>query len=75
VPGETAVLVAGFLASPAGGTRFDLCWVIALMFAAAILGDNHWLGWGSWIILGCAALVLGLRSLLIRLGQRARQTP
>src|SRR5256885_3137494 len=46
VPGETAVLVAGFLASPAGGARFDLGWVIALTFAAAVLGDNlgFWLG-------------------------------
>jgi membrane protein DedA with SNARE-associated domain len=46
VPGETAVLVAGFLASPAGGERFLLGWVIALTCAAAILGDNvgYWLG-------------------------------
>jgi Zn-dependent protease/CBS domain-containing protein len=40
VPGETAVLVAGFLASPAGGERFRLGWVIALATAAAVLGDN-----------------------------------
>jgi hypothetical protein len=40
VPGETAVLVAGFLASPAGGARFHLGAVIALTFAAAVLGDN-----------------------------------
>jgi membrane protein DedA with SNARE-associated domain len=46
VPGETAVLVAGFLASPAGGARFHLGAVIALTFAAAVLGDNlgFWLG-------------------------------
>jgi membrane-associated protein len=46
VPGETAVLVAGFLASPAGGERFSLGWVIALTFGAAVLGDNFgfWLG-------------------------------
>lgn len=46
VPGETAVLVAGFLASPAGGGRFDLVWVIVLAAVAAILGDNigFWLG-------------------------------
>jgi membrane-associated protein len=46
VPGETAVLVAGFLASPVGGARFSLGLVIALTFAAAVLGDNvgFWLG-------------------------------
>jgi membrane protein DedA with SNARE-associated domain len=46
VPGETAVLVAGFLASPAGGSRFELGWVIAVTFLAAVLGDNlgFWLG-------------------------------
>jgi membrane-associated protein len=46
VPGETAVLVAGFLASPAGGARFSLGLVIALAVAAAVLGDNlgFWLG-------------------------------
>jgi membrane-associated protein len=46
VPGETAVLVAGFLASPAGGERFHLPWVIALTVMAAVLGDNlgFWLG-------------------------------
>src|SRR5437762_7092794 len=40
VPGETAVLVAGFLASPAGGHQFHLEWVILLTALAAILGDN-----------------------------------
>jgi membrane protein DedA with SNARE-associated domain len=46
VPGEAAVLVAGFLASPAGGARFSLGWVIALAFVGAVLGDNlgFWLG-------------------------------
>lgn len=46
VPGETAVLVAAFLASPAGGGHFGLGWVIALTCVAAVLGDNagHWLG-------------------------------
>jgi membrane protein DedA with SNARE-associated domain len=46
VPGETAVLVAAFLASPAGGGRFALGWVIAITSAAAVLGDNlgYWLG-------------------------------
>src|SRR5262249_58863582 len=46
VPGEAAVLAAGFLASPAGGTRFSLGLIITLTFAAAVLGDNFgfWLG-------------------------------
>ena len=46
VPGETAVLVSGFLASPAGGVHFDIVWVIALTVAAAVIGDNigFWLG-------------------------------
>jgi len=47
VPGETAVLVAGFLASPAyDGDRFNLFWVMILTFIAAVLGDNlgFWLG-------------------------------
>jgi membrane-associated protein len=46
VPGETAVLLAGYLASPAGGSRLHLEWVIALTVLAAVLGDNlgYWLG-------------------------------
>ena len=40
VPGETAVLAAGFLASPAGGSRFYILWVILITLAAAIIGDN-----------------------------------
>jgi membrane protein DedA with SNARE-associated domain len=46
VPGETAILLAGFLASPAGGGRFNLGTVIAVAFVAAVLGDNagFWLG-------------------------------
>ena len=46
VPGETAILVAGFLASPAGGERLSLSLVIAVASAAAVLGDNvgFWLG-------------------------------
>jgi membrane protein DedA with SNARE-associated domain len=175
VPGEMAVLVAGFLASPAGGARFGLGWVIALTFTAAVAGDNlgywlgrrlarprihhgrgflwltpqalqraeayfkrygaltvfvarfvtglrvvaalatgalgmpwsrfvlanaagtavwastvallgygfgrswqlvhHWLGWGSWILVGIAALVIGLRHLWSRLRQRGRTAP
>lgn len=46
VPGETAVLVAGFLSSPAGGARFQVEWVILLTVIAAVIGDNvgFWLG-------------------------------
>lgn len=46
VPGETAVLLAGFLASPAGGHRFELGLVIGLTVLAAVVGDNigFWLG-------------------------------
>src|SRR5262245_4180592 len=46
VPGETAVLVAGFLSSPAGGGHFAIGWVILLTVIAAVLGDNagFWLG-------------------------------
>jgi membrane-associated protein len=46
VPGETAVLAAGFLCSSAGGARLHLGWVILLASAAAIVGDNvsFWVG-------------------------------
>jgi membrane protein DedA with SNARE-associated domain len=46
VPGETAVLVAGFLASEAGGRLFSLPMVMVLTVTAAVLGDNlgFWLG-------------------------------
>lgn len=55
VPGETAVLVAGFLCSDAGKQflgsqahthQLSLTWVILLTIAAAVLGDNlgYWLG-------------------------------
>jgi membrane protein DedA with SNARE-associated domain len=46
IPGETAVLLAGFLASAAGDRVFDIRLVIALTALAATLGDNmgYWLG-------------------------------
>jgi membrane-associated protein len=46
VPGETAVLVAGFLSSPAGGSHFNVLWVILITLTAAVIGDNigFWLG-------------------------------
>ena len=46
VPGETAVLIAGFLASPVGGASLKLAWIIPLAIVAAVVGDNlgFWLG-------------------------------
>jgi membrane-associated protein len=46
VPGETAVLIAGFLCSPAGGSHFHIGWVVFLTVLAAVIGDNigFWLG-------------------------------
>src|SRR5438552_1538540 len=50
VPGETAVLVSGFLASPASPvgeeSRFNIIWVILITLVAAVAGDNlgFWLG-------------------------------
>jgi membrane protein DedA with SNARE-associated domain len=46
VPGETAVLAAGFLSSPAGGLHLHLAMVIPITFVAAVLGDNlsFWIG-------------------------------
>jgi membrane protein DedA with SNARE-associated domain len=46
VPGETAVIVGGFLASEGGGRIFALPVVIPLVIVAAVLGDNlgFWLG-------------------------------
>jgi membrane-associated protein len=46
VPGETAVLVGGFLASAAGNRVFDIRLVIIGTFLAAVVGDNigFWLG-------------------------------
>jgi membrane protein DedA with SNARE-associated domain len=47
LPGETAVLAAGFLSSSAGGGHFSLFWVILTVLVAAVLGDNFgfWLGY------------------------------
>jgi membrane-associated protein len=46
LPGETAVLAAGYLTSPDGGERFRLWAVVAVASAAAAVGDNlgFWLG-------------------------------
>jgi membrane-associated protein len=46
VPGETAVLVGGFLASEGGGRFLHLPVVIGVVIVGAVLGDNlgFWLG-------------------------------
>lgn len=46
VPGETALLAAGYLTSPDGGVRLHLWPVIGISFLAAIVGDNlgFWVG-------------------------------
>jgi membrane-associated protein len=46
VPGETALLAAGYLSSPDGGRCLRLWSVVGVGFAAAVIGDNvgYWLG-------------------------------
>jgi hypothetical protein len=46
LPGETALLVAGYLTSEAGGYRLHLWAVIVVACLAAVVGDNlgFWLG-------------------------------
>jgi membrane-associated protein len=46
LPGETALLAAGCLASPAGGSHLHLWAVIGVAFAGAVIGDNvgYWVG-------------------------------
>src|SRR5436305_15340795 len=46
LPGETALLAAAFLASPAGGGHMNIGWVIVAAFAGAVIGDNigYWVG-------------------------------
>jgi membrane protein DedA with SNARE-associated domain len=46
VPGETALLAAGFIASPAGGSHLNIVLVIIVAAVAAVIGDNvgFWLG-------------------------------
>lgn len=46
VPGETALLAAGYLAGPHAGHQLHLWAVIGVAFAAAVIGDNigFWLG-------------------------------
>jgi membrane protein DedA with SNARE-associated domain len=70
VPGETAVLVAGFLASPTGGSHFALQYVIIVTFFAAVIGDNlgFWLGYRfarPRLLQGRSFLFLNTRSLAL----------
>jgi membrane protein DedA with SNARE-associated domain len=46
LPGETALLIAGYLCSDAGGHRLHLVMVIVFSFLGAVIGDNlgYWLG-------------------------------
>ena len=46
LPGETALLAAGYLSSPEGGGHFHVWTVILVAFAGASIGDNigYWLG-------------------------------
>jgi membrane-associated protein len=70
VPGETAVLVGGFLASEGGGRYFDIRLVIIGVAAAAVIGDNigYWLG-RQWarprLLAGRRFLFLNQRTLQI----------
>jgi len=47
VPGETALLAAGYLSSPEGGHYLHLWLVVLVAFPAAVIGDNigFWLGY------------------------------
>src|SRR3954470_21386108 len=46
LPGETALLAAGYLSSPEGGGHFHVCTVILVACTGAAIGDNfgYWLG-------------------------------
>src|SRR5215212_8335470 len=49
VPGETALLAAGYLTSPDGGRHLSLPAVILVAFAAAVVGDNLGFALGRWV--------------------------
>lgn len=63
LPGETALLAAGFLSSPAGGSHLHLWAVVLVAFVAAILGDN--LGYWAGRELGRPRLAHGQRFLFL----------
>jgi membrane protein DedA with SNARE-associated domain len=47
VPGETALLAAGYLTSPDGGQHLALWPVVLVAFVAAVVGDNVWFALGN----------------------------
>jgi membrane protein DedA with SNARE-associated domain len=60
LPGETIVVVSGFLA---GGGQMNYWWVLACAIAGAIIGDNlgYWVGYhGGWPLLQTVGKVLRL---------------
>jgi len=67
LPGETALLAAGFLASPAGDAHLHLWAVIAVAFTAAVIGDN--LGYWAGRELGRTRLAHGQRFLFLTPGR------
>ncbi|MGQ0614317.1 MAG: VTT domain-containing protein [Planctomycetaceae bacterium] len=46
LPGDSLLFIAGFLASPAGGSLLPLVWLNLLLISAAIVGDTvgYWIG-------------------------------
>lgn len=46
LPGDSLLFIAGFLASPAGGSALPILWVCAALSVAAIVGDTvgYWIG-------------------------------
>lgn len=46
LPGDSLLFIAGFLASPAGGSVLPVVWLIVILSLAAIVGDTvgYWIG-------------------------------
>jgi membrane-associated protein len=64
-----------FIANVAGA----LAWASTISLVGYFFGRSwqelhQWLGWGSWIVLACAALVLGLWRLRVHLRSRGRES-
>jgi membrane-associated protein len=47
LPGDSLLFIAGFLASPAGGSIYSIFWLNLCVIAAAIVGDalGYWIGY------------------------------